>query len=76
MKTLLLISLITLSTGCTSARVSKKLSAGQIGCPPNEITVLNETVYGGTHNWTAVCRGKRFICNYVSGGSTSCKEEI
>lgn len=59
---------------CTSARVSKNLSAGAIGCPANEITITNETAYVSTHNWTAECDGKRYICSYVSGGTTNCKE--
>lgn len=62
--------------GCTSARISKSLSSGVIGCPTNEITIIDEKAsVSGTHEWIAECRGKRYICSYVYGSNTNCRED-
>jgi hypothetical protein len=61
--------------GCTSARISRSLSSGVIGCPSDEITIIDERASAsGTHEWIAECRGKRYICSYVYGSNTNCKE--
>ena len=77
MKKIVIIAfIVVLAQGCTSARVSQNLSSGAIGCPAQEIKIINETAYANTHNWIASCRGKTFICSYVSGGTANCKEEL
>ncbi|WP_140413857.1 hypothetical protein [Bathymodiolus platifrons methanotrophic gill symbiont] len=68
--------IVVLIQGCTSTRISRDLSSGAIGCPAQEIKISNETAHINTHNWVASCRGKIFICSYVSGGSANCKEEL
>ena len=74
----LLLSLLTIVTGCTSARISSKLSAGQLPCRPNDIIITEETAgtISGMHNWIAECNGKKYICSYHYGDGASCKEEI
>ena len=63
--------------GCTSARVSRNLSSGAIGCPPQDIEILNETAsYDGTHNFEAICKGKRFFCSYHTTTGINCKEQL
>lgn len=78
MKRLLICCMLAvMMVGCTSARISKDLSAGVIGCLPDEIQIINETAsVSGTHNWIAECNGKRFVCNYVYGSTTTCKEYV
>lgn len=60
--------------GCmTNPNISKDLSSGQIGCSPSDITIENETAsMGGTHTWTAICKGEQYICNYHTTTGTKC----
>lgn len=70
-----------LATGCTInvARL-RVASAGQIGCPPEEVVVGDARVVDGGGVWTATCRGHRFLCSAVNTGKDSsgyaCKEEL
>jgi hypothetical protein len=60
---------------CTSARVSRQLAAGVIGCPSSEIKITRETAsMSGTHEFTAQCDGRTYICSYVYGSNTNCHE--
>jgi hypothetical protein len=72
------IALILISTsliGCTSARVSRQLSAGVIGCPSSQIKITNETAsMSGMHEFTAECDGRVYVCSYVYGSNTNCHE--
>jgi len=64
-------------SGCTSARISSQLASGVIGCPPEEIIITNETAgVSGLHNWIAECHGKKYVCSYVYGSTTTCKEIV
>jgi hypothetical protein len=59
--------------GCKSPRISRDLTSGQIGCSPSEIAIRNETAgIAGTHTWTAVCKGKEYVCNYHSTTGSRC----
>lgn len=60
--------------GCiTNPNISRDLTSGQIGCSPTDIEILNETArMGGTHTWTAVCKGKEYICNYHTTTGSKC----
>jgi uncharacterized OsmC-like protein len=63
--------------GCTSARVSSQLAAGVIGCPSKDIKITNETAsVRGTHEFTAECDGRKYICSYVYGSNTNCTERM
>ncbi len=65
--------------GCTNTRISRSFSSGQIGCPPDEITITNETAtgpMGRLHNWEAECRGKHYICSYEQTAGAHCKEAL
>ncbi len=68
--------LLSLMTGCTSARISKNLSSGVIGCPVSDITIINEKADGGLHTWEAQCRGHQFICSYQSSTGVNCVKPL
>jgi hypothetical protein len=57
--------------GCRPSRES--MSAGQIGCPPEEINVSQEQSSSGflqsSATWYAECRGKMFICSELAATS-------
>lgn len=63
-------------TGCTSARISSQLSAGQLPCMPDDIIITEETADAitGMHNWIAECNGKKYVCNYHYGDGAKCTE--
>jgi hypothetical protein len=59
-----------------SACVSlQSLSAGEVGCSPEEIVVSQENRLAPVVTWYAQCRGHNYWCNLVSDKS-SCKEEL
>ena len=63
---------------CTSARISADLASGAIGCPPDQIIIVNETatLVGARHNFEAICKGKHFICSYQPTTGINCKEAL
>jgi hypothetical protein len=70
---LLLFSLIL--TSCTSFETK---TSGQIGCPVEEIKILESSRAASSATWTAQCRGKTFYCTQVADLTKhiSCKEEL
>jgi hypothetical protein len=74
MKKLVALSLCIFLGGCTSARISSSLASGSIGCPVEQITIKDETVYRGVHNFTAVCRDVEHYCTYMYPNPISCKK--
>ncbi len=66
-----------LLAGCiTNPRISKDLTSGQIGCSPGDIEIRDETAgIGGTHTWTAICKGKQYVCNYHTTTGSKCTEK-
>jgi len=76
MKTkLIMIAVVLMLAGCTSAGVSKSLSSGVIGCKSDDIKITDEQAsIRGTHEWTAECGGKTYVCSYVNGSNTNCAE--
>lgn len=75
MKNSLILVLCILLTGCTSAKISRSLASGTVGCPVDEIAISNETVSSGVHNFTATCRGVDHFCTYMYPNPISCKSE-
>jgi hypothetical protein len=67
---MLLVALATLA-GCVPSRES--LTAGQIGCPPSEVSTSSLSSSGGwnqsVETWTAECRGRRFVCSEITTSS-------
>jgi hypothetical protein len=54
------------------------ISSGQIGCPPEEIRIMEEESGWVSRTWVAECRGRRFYCAEVSAGDSAqfdCAEE-
>jgi hypothetical protein len=70
--------LATLSLGGCVAQM-QQLSAGQVGCPPDEVQVSDDQMHFNSRTWQASCRGKSFFCTSAGGGQysspqTSCAE--
>jgi hypothetical protein len=63
-----------LLAACTASK--SQYSAGHIGCPEAEITIVSETGGWMANSWVAECRGKTFHCVYMTGGRVSCTQEI
>lgn len=73
----MVLSLLVVLSGCTDMNAHlRSMSAGQIGCSPDEITIkdINSTA-GIVTGWTAICEGKTFYCTSASSGN-SCKEAL
>lgn len=75
MKLLVTVTCLALLTGCTSAKISKALSSGAIGCPTSEIEISNETVTSGVHTFTATCKGVSYSCSYIHPAPIACKAQ-
>lgn len=60
-----------LSSGCMPSK--EAMSAGAVGCGPDEIEVSDEVHHGvlvqTADTWTATCRGRTFVCTKVSQSS-------
>ncbi len=68
-----------LLNACATTAAMRSASAGQIGCPDDEVVVSNTKRDWGVGSWTATCRGHVFHCSAVGGdGGTQvkCKEEL
>ena len=66
--------LLLILSACTASK--EQYTAGHVGCPQDEITVVSETGGWMANSWIAECRGKTFHCVYMTGGRVSCTEEI
>lgn len=75
-KSLLLIISVFILTGCLkNENISRDFSAGQIGCQPENIQIINEkATMAGMHTWTARCNNRDYFCTYHYGDGASCKE--
>jgi len=82
---LFLVFMAVLGVGCAPSLEAK--SAGEIGCPPEEIEIANEDGSSGwiqgTSTWVALCRGRRFVCSETStrgekslSSQISCRPEV
>lgn len=72
---IIFMALAVILAGCTSARISRDLSSGVIGCPSEDITIVDEeATISGTHTWIAVCDDKRYACSYHTTTGANCKE--
>ena len=49
------------------------MTAGEVGCPPSELSISGETSSSGwsqsADTWIAECRGRRFVCSEVTTSS-------
>lgn len=57
-------------SGCASLA---KASAGQVGCSPDDVTIVDDSGYFsfGGRSWVAVCHGRRHQCSAISTGRDS-----
>ncbi len=49
----------------------KAVSAGHIGCAPEQMTISNRRANGGVLLWDAACNGKTYLCSQVITGKSS-----
>jgi hypothetical protein len=68
----------------TNAQVLAHLSAGHLGCPPEEIRISRyqitrfERDFGElpvVESWAATCRGGTFVCSVGRGRALACSPE-
>lgn len=52
-------------SGCASLA---DVSAGYVGCSPDQITITDQRRGFGTRNWVAVCRGRHYQCSQLAAG--------
>ena len=75
---LLVVLCLTMMMGCIASRqraMLPRVTAGEIGCPEDEITIVEEDVGMITATWTATCRGKTYYCSSTTE-TVSCKEAV
>lgn len=61
-------------SGCTINK--EKYTSGLIGCPEDEIQIVDSSGGMMANTWTAKCRDKVFYCTYRSGSRVDCTESI
>jgi hypothetical protein len=62
--------------GCTNAH---KMTAGLIGCPADEVEIIDHDRGLFQGSWTAKCRGRTFYCSATAmdgGVHGDCKEGL
>jgi hypothetical protein len=60
------------SAGC-GAELLANVSAGQIGCPPDEIVIEHDSgPYGNSRTWQATCHGATFQCSVYGSHVAGC----
>lgn len=72
----LFVALMVGAVGC--AHNIKQATAGQIGCPSEEIEIVERSPGWNTGTWVAECRGRLYHCSSVSAGESvqvACKED-
>jgi hypothetical protein len=81
MKRILIVMLAVLVSGCATKGYLRSVSAGHVGCLPDEIVISDEEtdLLAGT-TWIATCKGRRFVCSsYRTGeksGEVQCVEAL
>jgi hypothetical protein len=70
-----LFSFLIAMPGCVSRdSYLRQTTSGQIGCPPEEITIEDTNTIGGlVSGYTAKCKGRTFYCSSMTSG-IFCKE--
>jgi len=70
---LLICSLALAQVSCTGPAT---VSAGQVGCSPGDIEIVDHKAHWGSDTWVAICAGQRYHCTFTAsqqgGGETSC----
>ena len=74
----------TVSPEETNARVLAHLSAGHVGCPPEDIRIARYQItrferdlgeLPVVESWAATCRGGTFVCSVGRGRAIACSPE-
>lgn len=62
-KLMIVVSMLIMMVILTACSTSPKtLSAGEIGCLPDEITISDENLDWYAETWTATCKGIKYVC--------------
>ncbi len=73
---IVLLIIIVISVFLTSCSSMAQLTSGAIGCEKNQITIENESNMPGGRSWTAVCKGKKYLCTTgINYNSANCSEK-
>ncbi len=67
----ILVGVATLLSGCFAMAGARARAPYLIGCPENEVEVVDERL----HTWTYVCHGRRFHCG-PNGKQYACSEAM
>jgi hypothetical protein len=68
---IMLVTLLGASACAVSDDQLKVVSAGHIGCPPEQLAISNRRATGTTLLWDATCNGKAYLCSQVINGKSS-----
>ena len=66
-----LVAVCATSPGCVTPAALKAVSAGQVGCVPDAISVTEATSIVGGWMWNATCSGKKYLCTSIRSGKNS-----
>jgi len=64
---------LSLAPACVTSQILAEESAGQVGCPPDQIAISDKREGAITMTWKAKCGGKSYFCTF--GEPTSCTPE-
>lgn len=72
----LLVVALSLTACASRLKGLQSATAGQVGCPPNDILITERESSFGTSAWTAQCHGRSFECSSINSMSpqVSCRE--
>ena len=70
---ILLAAVFAFAPACVTAQILAEESSGQVGCPPDEITITEKRDGAFNLVWKAQCRGNTYFCTF--GDPTSCTKE-
>ena len=54
----------------------QQITAGRVGCSPDDIVISNDDIGFGSRSWTAQCQGKTYVCSGGAGASPACTETV
>jgi hypothetical protein len=62
-------------TGCAHDISLKQLTSLSVDCKTEEIQISNDSVaLNGEESWTAKCREKTYVCDYLAESDLGCYE--
>ncbi|MFM8338432.1 MAG: hypothetical protein ACKN9C_00385 [Fluviibacter sp.] len=73
-RTVVLLGIAVLGTGCGSSSLQRDSTARSVGCTPNEVKITSKDsgAFDNIQSWYASCRGKQYRCVFVPGDKGGC----